>query len=253
MDDPCGPTLSTRKLLNPSFKGSRVLKHLQEEDLQKIVDHEIERLQLLDHGEDKGEEAPMIKWPTGMDPSRAGTADLCDFFIGTADDLSSNTSKVKIFTPGMRDFGGLDSFSGQVTTLKCYESNPLVRKTLNEDGTGRVLVIDGSKSTKCALVGDRLAEHATNRGWSGIVVNGCVRDVDQICKFDIGIKALASNPLKPGKRDLGQRDIPVCICDVLINPGDWLYADRDGIIVSPDRLELPDGGPVEKVALTIPE
>ncbi|EFN57535.1 hypothetical protein CHLNCDRAFT_21385, partial [Chlorella variabilis] len=94
-----------------------------------------------------------------------------------------------------------------------------VRKTLNEEGSGRVLVIDGGSSMRCALMGDRLIEHAC---WSGIVVNGCVRDASEIRNFLIGIMALDSHPLKPGKADVGQRDVPVTVGGFVINPGDWL-------------------------------
>jgi len=91
-------------------------------------------------------------------------------------------------------------------------------------------------------------------GWSGIIINGCVRDTSEVCTFNIGIKAIASHPLKPGKRDLGQRDVPVSVGGVVINPGDWIYADSDGVIVSPTELKLPEGGPpAGKQALTIPE
>jgi regulator of ribonuclease activity A len=194
----------------------------------------------------------MVTYPTGMDPSRAAVADLCDFFFGNGDDHTSKDSEIKVLTPGLRDYGGVEEFSGQAVTLKCYESNPLVRKTLNEDGHGKILVIDGGGSMKCALIGDMLSELAVQRGWSGIIVNGCVRDVAMIGGMDIGIKALASNPLKPGKRDLGRRDVPVVVCGVTIHPGDWIYADPDGVLVSPTELKVPQGGPVEKVGLTIP-
>ena len=167
--------------------------------------------------------------------------------------MASNPKPVQVLQPGLRDFGGLAEFSGQVTTIKCYESNPMVRKTLCENGYGRVLVIDGGASMRCAIIGDLLTELAAKNNWSGIVVNGCVRDTSEICNFDVGIKALAANPLKPGKRDMGQRDVPVCVCGVTINPGDWLYADTDGVIISPNELVLPEGGPTEKIGLTIPE
>lgn len=197
--------------------------------------------------------ADLVKYPTGMDPSRGGVADLRDFFFGNGDDHTSKDSDIQVMCPGLQDYGGLEEYSGQAVTIKCYESNPLVRKTLNENGEGKVLVIDGGTSMECALIGDLLSELAVQRGWSGIIVNGCVRDTSQIGGMDVGIKALAAMPLKPGKRDMGKLNVPVNVCGVIIRPGNWIYADTDGFIVSPTELKLPEGGSTDKTPLTIPE
>ncbi|KAI8464177.1 MAG: ribonuclease E inhibitor RraA/Dimethylmenaquinone methyltransferase [Monoraphidium minutum] len=177
-------------------------------------------------------------WPEA-DAERAGTADLCDVFVPEPVDKLS-TRAVQIATPGLfRDYGGRLKFSGQASTVFCFENNPLVRKALEEGGAGRVLVVDAGGSMRCAVLGDNLAESAQRNGWSGIIVHGCIRDSDAIGKLpNLGVKALATHPLKSSKRDPGFRDVPVTFAGVTIRPGDWVYADGDGVLVSPTELRL---------------
>eukprot|EP00884_Botryococcus_braunii_P004245 jgi/Botrbrau1/13821/Bobra.0056s0063.1 len=171
------------------------------------------------------------------DASRGATADLCDVFVPDPVDIITQR-KVQIVEPIFRDFGGNLRFSGKISTVKCFENNPLVRKALEEQGSGRVLVVDGGASLRCALLGDNIAEMAYKNGWSGIVINGCIRDSEDIGKMPLGVKALNTYPLKSSKRDLGLRDIPVTFAGTTFRPGDWLYADKDGILVSPEELKL---------------
>ena len=172
------------------------------------------------------------------DASRAGTADLCDVHHPqSVDDVTTNRT-VQIAAPIFRDFGGNIRFSGQISTVLCYENNPLVRKALEEKGNGRVLVVDGGASLRCALLGDQIAAMAAKNGWSGIIINGCIRDSEDIGKMSIGVKALSTFPLKSSKRDSGLRDVPVNFAGVIFKPGEFVYADKDGILVSPIELQL---------------
>ncbi|KAK9152303.1 hypothetical protein Syun_010612 [Stephania yunnanensis] len=127
---------------------------------------------------------------------------------------------------------------GRVVTLKLFEDNVLVRQQLETKGEGRVLVIDGGGSMRCALLGGNLALLAQNMGWVGIVVNGCIRDVDEINGCDIGVRALASHPLKSYKKGTGEKHVSVHIGGVVISDGDWLYADSDGVLVSNTELSV---------------
>jgi RraA family protein len=166
------------------------------------------------------------------------TADLCDLHRPEPVDVMTD-SAVAIVQPGLlRDFGGRQSFHGQAATVKCYESNVLVRQLLEGAGHGRVLVVDGGASLRCALLGDNLAALAEKNGWSGIIVNGCVRDTAQLAGMQVGIKALAPCPLKSSKRDPGLKAVRVVIGGVQIRPGDWVYADLDGVLVSKEELSL---------------
>ena len=154
------------------------------------------------------------------------TADLCDEY----------GSDAQVITPGLMDFGGLCAFGGPITTLHLYEDNALVRVVLTDPGEGRVLVVDGGASLRCALVGGNLAKLAERNQWSGIVVWGAVRDVAELRQCRIGVRALAANPRKSEKSGRGQRDVPVVIGGVVVHPGYWLAADADGIIVCPRQL-----------------
>ncbi|WIA38026.1 hypothetical protein OEZ86_001397 [Tetradesmus obliquus] len=171
------------------------------------------------------------------DTARGATADLADVFIPEPVDQVS-LGKVQIMEPIFQDLGGKMRFSGQVSTVKCFENNPLVRKAFEQPGKGRVLVVDGGGSKRCALLGDNIAEMAHKNGWSGAIIYGCIRDSEDISKMPLGVKALGTYPLKSSKRDVGLADVPVTIAGVTVEPGDWVYADRDGILVSKEELKL---------------
>ena len=156
----------------------------------------------------------------------AKTADLFDRF---GDALS-------VADPLFYDYGGHTTFSGPIATVKVYEDNTKVREALEEPGEGRVLVIDGAGSLRFALVGDKLGELAVRNGWSGLVVYGCIRDSEAMSALPLGVKAMATNPRKTDKRDVGERGSPVTFAGVTFVPGHMLYADRDGVVVAPDAL-----------------
>lgn len=159
--------------------------------------------------------------------------DLCDEF---PDDLD-------VLEPVFRDFGGHRRFCGEVVTVKCFEDNSVVKATLGEPGAGRVIVVDGGGSTRCALLGDLLAALGRDNGWAGLVINGCVRDVEITRDIGIGIKALAAFPVKSEKRGEGQRDAAVWFAGAYIHPGNFLYADENGVVVAPRDLgvDFPAG------------
>lgn len=154
------------------------------------------------------------------------TADLCD----------DHADKVQIAEPIFRDYGGVLAFHGPIETIRTFEDNSLVRERVGEPGEGRVLVVDGGGSRRCALLGDNLAAMAVENGWAGIVINGCIRDSHLIAEMPLGVKALATHPLKSVKRGLGDPGVPVRFAGVDFHPGHHLYADTDGIIVSESSL-----------------
>ena len=158
------------------------------------------------------------------------TCDLCD----THEEDQSGAFRV--LPPVFRDFGAPVRFAGPVATARCIEDNSLVREAVNSPGLGRVLVVDGGGSVRRALVGGNLAAAAAKNGWAGIVVDGAVRDVAELIASGIGIKALALMPMRSVKRGEGQRDLAVEIQGVMVRPGDWLYADEDGIVISATSL-----------------
>jgi regulator of ribonuclease activity A len=169
-----------------------------------------------------------------VSPPVFATCDLCDAFESDA------SGSFRVLPPVFQDYGSMPRFCGPVATLRCPEDNSLVRKAVNSPGhvdtpngrVARVLVIDGAGSLRRALVGGNLAAAAAKNGWAGIVVDGAVRDLAELRQAGVGIRALALMPLRTAKRDEGQADVPVQIQGVWVRPGDWLYADEDGIVVS---------------------
>ncbi|MGH7580077.1 MAG: ribonuclease E activity regulator RraA [Gemmatimonadales bacterium] len=149
------------------------------------------------------------------------TPDLCDR-LG---------DRVSVAEPVFGDFGGRSSFAGAIETVRVFEDNALVRQVLESPGQGRVLVVDGGGSRRCALVGGRLAQLASANGWSGIVVNGCVRDVGEIAAAGVGVKALAPCPRPPAKTGAGERGVTVSFAGVTFTPGHSLWGDEDGLVV----------------------
>ena len=162
------------------------------------------------------------------------TCDLCDLH---KTDTSGN---FRVLPPVFKDFGSLTKFSGPVVTVKCFEDNTLVKAAVDSSGwletaSGRVaqvLVVDGGASVRRALLGGNLGAAAARNGWAGVVIDGCVRDTAELSALSVGIRALAAMPLPTEKRNEGQRDVAVQIQGVSVRPGDWLYADEDGIVVS---------------------
>jgi regulator of ribonuclease activity A len=149
-------------------------------------------------------------------------------------DISDANPEAQVTDPGFRDYGGKAVFYGPITTVRCSEDNSLVRDAVEEAGEGRILVVDGGGSLNCALLGDRLAALAADNGWAGVVVNGCVRDADELAATALGVKALATHPRRSVKRGVGERDVDVTFSGVTFSQGSWLYADADGIVVLPE-------------------
>lgn len=154
--------------------------------------------------------------------------DICDDFH----------EELRVLDPLFRDFGAKRRFSGEIVTVKCFEDNSLVRDLVGTEGNGRVIVVDGGGSLRRALLGDLLAAKAAKNGWQGLLINGCVRDVEILETIDLGIKALRAHPVKTDKRGEGQLNVPVEIAGVRIVPGRYLYADANGVAVAYRDLEV---------------
>ena len=151
------------------------------------------------------------------------TTDLCDAWGDQA----------QVCAPLFRDFGGQRDFHGPIATVRCPDDNSKVREMLGQPGEGRVLVIEGGGSTRCALLGDLLAQLAVDHGWTGVLVHGYIRDSAVIATLPLGVKALGTLPRKSDKRGLGETQVPVSFAGVTFHPGDRLYADADGVILLP--------------------
>nr|NIT14486.1 putative 4-hydroxy-4-methyl-2-oxoglutarate aldolase [Candidatus Dadabacteria bacterium] len=154
------------------------------------------------------------------------TPDLCDKY----------PELIRVVGPLFKNYGGKSSFGGEIVTIKCHEDNSVVKQTAGTPGQGRVMVVDGGGSLKRALLGDLIASDAIKNGWDGFVIYGCIRDVDAISQMNLGVKALNSIPLKTEKKGIGELNIPVTFGGVTFNPGEYLYADNNGIIVSSKPL-----------------
>ncbi|KZZ40439.1 ribonuclease activity regulator protein RraA [Thalassolituus sp. HI0120] len=158
------------------------------------------------------------------------TPDLCDEY----------PELIQVVEPMFNNYGGRESFGGQIVTVKCFEDNSKVKELVDTNGKGKVMVVDGGASMRHALLGDMLAEKASKNGWEGIIIYGCIRDVDVIMQTDLGVQALATNPLKTAKRGLGDVDVSVKFGGVQFVPGQFVYADNNGVIVSSEALSMPE-------------
>lgn len=154
------------------------------------------------------------------------TCDLCDAH------KHDDSGAFRVLSPLFGHFGGLPQFAGSVVTVKCFEDNSLVKQLLDTPGQGRVLVVDGGGSVRRALVGGNLAAAAERNGWAGIVVHGCVRDAAELREAKVGIAALGLMPMPTEKRGQGQQNVVLDIAGARVAPGDWLYADEDGVVLS---------------------
>lgn len=154
--------------------------------------------------------------------------ELCDQF----EDL------VQVVEPMLTSFGAKERFCGEIITLQCFEDNSKVHELAGQDGTGKVLVVDGGGSLARALLGDMLAEKAVANGWEGMVIYGCIRDVNAIATINLGVQALAAHPMKTEKRGLGDINKDVHFGGVTFVPGHYIYADNNGVLVAPNPLIL---------------
>ncbi len=159
------------------------------------------------------------------------TCDICD---AHEDRLASGA--LTVLPPVFKSFGQNLRFSGPAYTLKVFEDNALVRAALEQPGNDQVLVIDGGGSLRCALVGGNLGVLGVKNGWAGIVVYGCIRDSAEINACAIGVRALATHPQKSIRKGVGDVNLRVMIAGVAVNPGDWIYADEDGVLVATEKL-----------------
>ena len=162
------------------------------------------------------------------------TCDLCDAH------KNNFSGSFRVLPPVFRDFGGVRKFWGPIVTVKCFEDNSLVKAAVDSAGwidtpqgrVGQVLVVDGGASLRRALLGGNLVAAAARNGWAGVVIDGCVRDTAELALTAVGIRALAAMPMPTEKRSEGQSQVAVVIQGVSVRPGDWLYADEDGIVIT---------------------
>lgn len=156
------------------------------------------------------------------------TSELCDIYLDSVD----------VVEPMFANFGGRNSFAGEVVTIKCHEANGQIRDVLERNGEGKVLVVDGGGSLRRALIDHKLATVALENDWEGIIIYGCIRDVDLIDELEIGIQALASIPVLASNSNDGELDMPINFGGVTFLPEDHVYADSTGIILSPEPLDF---------------
>lgn len=154
------------------------------------------------------------------------TCDLCD----------AHSGEIAVVEPMFVGYGGRACFDGEIVTVQCFEDNTRVKETLATPGAGKVLVVDGGGSRRCALLGDLIAADAVKNNWEGVLVYGCVRDVDALRALDLGVQALAAMPLKSVRRGEGRVNVPVRFGGVEFRPGAYVYADANGVIVAGKKL-----------------
>ncbi|MGQ9369417.1 ribonuclease E activity regulator RraA [Azospirillum sp. ST 5-10] len=152
-------------------------------------------------------------------------------FDSTCDLYDRFGEAARVAEPVFRDFGARLRFAGTAVTVKCFEDNSRVKEILASPGAGKVLVVDGGGSLRCALMGDLIAKDAVAKGWEGVVIHGCVRDAAVLAGLDLGIKALAAIPRKTDRRGEGQTGLAVTVAGIRVAPGDLVFADADGVLV----------------------
>jgi regulator of ribonuclease activity A len=154
------------------------------------------------------------------------TCDLCD----------DHPDDVRVCEPMFGSFGGREAFGGEIVTVKCHEDNSRVKELLATPGKSKVLVVDGGGSMRCALMGDIIGESAVQHGWEGVIIYGCVRDVDALAQLDLGVHAVAAIPLKSVRKGVGETGLDITFGGVTFVQGQYVYADNNGVIVAAKKL-----------------
>lgn len=155
----------------------------------------------------------------------------------TADLVDLHDDKVQVCDLPFLHFGRIQAFFGPVATVKCFEDNVLLRGQLETPGEGRVLVVDAGGSGRVAVMGDMIAALLLENGWAGAIIHGAVRDSAELDQMDIGVRCLSTTPKKSTKDGAGRVDVPVRFGGVTIAPGNWIYSDPDGVLVSEHELK----------------
>ncbi len=153
-------------------------------------------------------------------------------------DLSDKYPEAHVCESIFQSYGGNQHFHGPIRTIKCFEDFSLVKTLLSEKSNGEILVVDAGGSRRCAMLGDMLAQMGAENGWAGGIFNGMIRDSADIGTMPFGVKALGTHPRRSNKGGQGEENIPVTFAGVTFTPGDFVYADEDGILVSSVILEL---------------
>ena len=153
-------------------------------------------------------------------------------------DLSDENPEVKALSPILKNLGGKKVFWGKIETLQCPDDNSYIKELLNSEGVGKVLVVDASGISSVALLGDMIAEAGVKNNWSGIVINGYVRDIDVLGKLNLGIQALGAMPVRSEKKNQGQVGIDIAFGGLTFCSGDYVYADKNGLLLSKKELML---------------
>ncbi len=156
--------------------------------------------------------------------------------ISTPDLSDDHPEEVRVLDSIFKNYGAKKNFGGEIVTIKCFEDNSLVKEQASQQGKGKVLVVDGGGSLRKALLGDMIAESAVKNQWEGFIIFGCIRDVDIISTLNLGVKALNTVPLKTEKRGIGDLNVAVTFAGQCIKPGEFIYADNNGILLSSKKL-----------------
>ncbi|MEO0570294.1 MAG: ribonuclease E activity regulator RraA [Bacteroidota bacterium] len=156
--------------------------------------------------------------------------------IITADLWDAHAEKLKVLPLDLKNYGGKMAFCGKIVTLKVYEDNSYVRQTLEENGKGKVLVVDGGGSKRCALLGDNMATLANKNGWEGIIIYGCIRDSKVLKAMRVGVKAIGTCPVRSRKQNVGAKGETLVIEGTEIIHATYIYSDEDGVLLSKEKL-----------------
>ena len=153
-------------------------------------------------------------------------------------DLSDANPEAQALSPILKNLGGKKIFWGKIETLQCPDDNAFVKEVLNSEGNGKVLVVNANGISTVALLGDMIAEAGVKNNWSGVVINGYVRDIDILCTLDIGVQALGTMPIRSEKKNQGQIGVDICFGGLTFSSGDYVYADNNGLLLSKRELDL---------------
>jgi 4-hydroxy-4-methyl-2-oxoglutarate aldolase len=138
-----------------------------------------------------------------------------------------------LMAPRMRRITGA-KIAGPAVTAWCQAGdNLMMHRALRLAQPGDVLVVVCQSETSAAQWGDVATRYALHKGLAGVVVQGCVRDVDTISDLGFPVWATHVWPIHADKGKGGAVNMPVVCGDVMVRPGDLVVADGDGVIVLP--------------------
>ncbi|MBK8018058.1 MAG: RraA family protein [Betaproteobacteria bacterium] len=148
--------------------------------------------------------------------------------------LTDSQSRARAIQGAIRAMHRGGRLCGPALTVRTTPGdNLLVHKAIDLARPGDVIVVDAGGTLDCAIIGDLVTSYAKTRGVAGFVIDGAIRDSEEIAGRDLPVYARGVTPRGPSKEGPGEINTPVTVGGTVVHPGDIVVGDADGVVIVP--------------------